>query len=323
LALVNGVVYVSWASHGDNGPYHGWVIGYDKATLSRLTVYNDSPNAGQAGIWMGGGAPAADGSNNLYMITGNGTFDGNSSTAPNNDFGDSILKLGTSGGLSLSSWFTPSDESSLNAGDVDLGSGGATVLVDAPSSPKPRLLIGGGKEGNLYLLNRDALGNFGDANAWQIFSLGNGIFATPAFWQNQLYIAGVGGRLKAFQFSPTTGKFNPSQTSQSPTSFGFPGSTPSISAIGAANGIVWALDNSQYCTQQASGCGPAVLHAYDATNLATELWNSSQVSTDKAGNAVKFTVPTVANGKVYVGTRGSDSTNGGIGELDVYGLQPN
>jgi chitodextrinase len=323
LALVNGVVYVSWASHGDNGPYHGWVIGYDKATLSRLTVYNDSPNAGQAGIWMGGGAPAADGSNNLYMITGNGTFDGNSSTAPNNDFGDSILKLGTSGGLSLSSWFTPSDESSLNAGDVDLGSGGATVLVDAPSSPKPRLLIGGGKEGNLYLLNRDALGNFGDANAWQIFSLGNGIFATPAFWQNQLYIAGVGGRLKAFQFSPTTGKFNPSQTSQSPTSFGFPGSTPSISATGAANGIVWALDNSQYCTQQASGCGPAVLHAYDAANLATELWNSSQVSTDKAGNAVKFTVPTVANGKVYVGTRGSDSTNGGIGELDVYGLQPN
>ena len=323
LALVNGVVYVAWASHGDNNPYHGWVIGYDKATLTRLTVYNDSPNADRAGIWMGGGAPAADSSNNLYMITGNGVFDGNSSTAPNNDFGDSILKLGTSGGLSLSSWFTPSNESTLNGGDTDLGSGGATVLVDSPASPKPRLLIGGGKEGKLYLLDRDALGNFGDSNAWQIFSIGNGIFATPAFWQNGIYIAGVGGRLKTFQFNTVTGKFNASQISQSATSFGFPGSTPSISANGASNGIVWALNNNQYCTQQSSACGPTVLHAYDATNLATELWNSSQVAADKAGNAVKFTVPTVANGKVYVGTRGNDSTNGGIGELDVYALKPN
>src|SRR5713101_3338541 len=192
LALVNGVVYVAWASHGDQNPYHGWVIGFDKTTLSRLTVYNDSPNGFRAGIWMAGGAPAADSNNNLYVITGNGTFDGNSSSAPNNDFGDSILKLGTASGLSLSSWFTPSNESTLDSGDLDLGSGGATVLVDAPSSPKPRLLIGGGKEGKLYLLDRDALGNFGDLNAWQIFSIGNGIFATPAFWENKIYIAGDG-----------------------------------------------------------------------------------------------------------------------------------
>jgi len=323
LALVNGVVYVAWASHGDQNPYHGWVIGFDKTTLSRLTVYNDSPNGFRAGIWMAGGAPAADSNNNLYVITGNGTFDGNSSSAPNNDFGDTILKLGTASGLSLSSWFTPSNESTLDSGDLDLGSGGATVLVDAPSSPKPRLLIGGGKEGKLYLLDRDALGNFGDSNAWQIFSIGNGIFATPAYWQNNIYIAGDGGRLKTFAFNATTGKFNASQTSQSSSSFGFPGSTPSVSAQGASNGIVWALNNSQYCTTQSPGCGPAVLHAYDAANLATELWNSSQVAADKAGNAVKHTVPTVANGKVYVGTRGSSTTGGGVGELDVYGLRPN
>ncbi len=323
LALVNGVVYAAWASHGDQNPYHGWVIGFDKTTLARLSVYNDSPNGFRAGVWMAGGAPAADSTNNLYMITGNGTFDGNSSSAPNNDFGDSILKLGTSGGLSLSSWFTPSNESTLNGGDIDLGSGGATVLVDAPSSPKPRLLIGGGKEGKLYLLDRDALGNFGDLNAWQIFSIGNGIFATPAFWENKIYIAGDGGRLKTFAFNATTGKFNASQTSQSSSSFGFPGSTPSVSAQGASNGIVWALNNSQYCTTQSPGCGPAVLHAYDATNLATELWNSSQVAADKAGNAVKFAVPTVANGKVYIGTRGNSTTGGGVGELEVYGLRPN
>jgi hypothetical protein len=323
LALVNGVVYVAWASHGDNNPYHGWVIGFDKTTLSRLTVYNDSPNGFRAGIWMAGGAPAADSNNDLYMITGNGTFDGNSSSAPNNDFGDSILKLGTASGLSLSSWFTPSNESTLDSGDLDLGSGGANVLVDAPSSPKPRLLIGGGKEGKLYLLDRDALGNFGDSNAWQIFSIGNGIFSTPAFWENNIYIAGDGGRLKTFAFNATTGKFNTSQTSQSSSSFGFPGSTPSVSSQGASNGIVWALNNSQYCTTQSPGCGPAVLHAYDATNLATELWNSSQVAADKAGNAVKFTVPTVANGKVYIGTRGNSTTGGGVGELEVYGLRPN
>jgi len=217
----------------------------------------------------------------------------------------------------------------LEGGDTDHGSGGAAILVDQPSGPHPRLVIGGGKEGNLFLLNRDSLGGYGanfnpaDSNAVQKLSFGNSIFATAAFWNNALYLAGAGGRLKAFSFSTSTDTFSTSFTSQSATSYGFPGSTPSVSALGTTNGIVWALDNSQYCTQQSPGCNPAVLHAYDATSLATELWNSSQVAADKAGNAVKFTVPTVANGKVYVGTRGSDSTSGGLGELDVYGLKPN
>jgi len=332
LALVNGVVYIAWASHEDHDPYHGWVIGYDAATLAQVSgaVFNTTPNlAGtvsysRGGIWMGGGAPAADTSNNLYVITGNGVYDSTKS-----DFGDSVLKLATSGGLSLADWFTPNDQMTLDQNDTDFGSGAAVILVDLPSSPTPHLVVGGGKEGTLFVLNRDNLGHItpGDGGAIQFFPASNGIFATPAFWQNKLYYAADGDTLKAFTLDPVQGLFTPiagpSASSQSSNSFGFPGATPSISSQGAANGIVWALNNAQFCTTQSPGCGPAVLHAYDAANLATELWNSSQVAADKAGNAVKFTVPTVANGKVYIGTRGSDSTNGGIGELDVYGLKPN
>jgi len=334
LALVNGVVYISWASHGDNGPYHGWVIGYNESNLAQVAVFNTSPNGRQGGIWMSGGAPAADSSNNLYVITGNGNFNANSSTAPNTDYGDSYLKLSTASGLAVSSYFTPSDQSSLDGGDQDAGAGGATVLVDSPNSPVPRLVIGGGKEGTLFLLNRDNLGGYGanaspaNSNAVQSFSIGNSIFSTPAFWQNSLYIAGVGSHIKQYTFNTSTGLFATSSTSQSAgNTFGFPGATPSVSSLGATNGIVWALDNTNYCTEQSPGCGATVLHAFDATNLATELWNSSQGSGNSAGNAVKFTVPTIANGKVYIGTRGnntggSSSSTTVPGELDVYGLLP-
>jgi hypothetical protein len=308
LALVNGVVYVTWASHGDNDPYHGWVIGYAAANLTQAPiVFNDSPNGSRSGIWMSGGAPAADSSNNLYVITGNGTYDGTASS----DYGDTFLKLSTSGGVSVADWFTPADQSSLEGGDTDFGSGGAAILVDELSSPVPHLVIGGGKEGNLFLLNRDNMGKFNSTNqVVQTLAFGQAIFATGAFWNNAFYLAGVSGHLKTYSFNTTTGKFNTSATSQSPTTYGFPGATPAVSATGTANGIVWAIDASAF------GSGPAILHAYDAANLASELWNSSQAaaSRDKAGNAVKFTVPTISNGKVYVGT----ST-----EITVFGLLPN
>ncbi|MGH9743316.1 MAG: fibronectin type III domain-containing protein [Candidatus Acidiferrum sp.] len=330
LALVNGVVYVTWASHGDNTPYHGWVLGYSETTLALAATFNANPNGSDAGIWMSGGAPAADSSGNLYFLTGNGTFDVNSGGS---DYGDSTVKMSTSSGLTVAGYFTPADQQNLEGGDTDHGSGGAAILVDQPmGAPHQHLVIGGGKEGNLFLLDRDNLGGYGanfnpaDSNAVQKFSIGNGIFSTAAFFNNGLYVAGAGGRLKVFAFNTTTGQFNTSQTSQSSGSFGFPGATPSISALGTANGIVWAMNNNAYCTEQSSSCGPAVLHAYDATNLATELWNSSQNAGDGAGNAVKFTVPTVANGKVYIGTRGNDTGNGGTtvpGEMDVYGLKPN
>jgi hypothetical protein len=311
LALVNGIVYVAWASHGDNDPYHGWVMGFNASNIAQApAVFNDSPNGSRSGIWMGGGAPAADTSNNLYVITGNGTYDGTT----NSDFGDSFLKLNTSSGIAIADWFTPADQATLEGNDADFGSGGAAILVDQPSSPVPHLVIGGGKEGNLFLLNRDNLGHNNSTNqVVQTLSFGNGIFATAAFWNNALYLAGVGGPLKMFSFNTATGKFNASLSSQSGGSYGFPGATPSVSAGGTSGGIVWALDNRAYGTPCCSN-GPTVLHAYDATNVATELWNSSQGSGNTAGNAVKFTVPTVANGKVYVGTRS---------EIDVFGLLPN
>jgi hypothetical protein len=180
----------------------------------------------------------------------------------------------------------------------------------------------------LYLSNRDAMGGLGDSNAWQRFYFGNGIFATGAFWNGRYYLVGVNGPLHSHSFSMVTGMFDLSKVPQSRNGFGFPGSTPSVSSSGTANGIVWALENENFCTPYATGWGPTVLHAYHATNVATELWNSTKGAGNAAGNAVKFTVPTVANGKVYVGTRGNNSggntsSNTIQDELEVYGLLPN
>ena len=188
-----------------------------------------------------------------------------------------------------------------------MGSGGAAILVDQPSGPVQRLAIGGGKVGTLFVLNRDSLGGntINDTGAVQNFSVGNMIFGTPAFWQNTLYIAPITDHLKSYTFNASTAQFATAPASQSAVTFGFPGSTPSISSQGTSNGIVWATEK---------GTGPSVLHAYDATNLNTELWNSANNTADQAGQAVKFTVPTVANGKVYLGT---------AGEISVYGLSPN
>jgi fibronectin type 3 domain-containing protein len=334
LALVNGVVYIAWSAHEDADPYHGWVIGFNASTLALVpnAVFNSTPNvvngAGYArgGIWMGGGAPAADSSFNLYFLTGNGAFD---AASGGSNYGDSTVKLSTTAGLSVSDWFTPADQSNLDGNDTDHGSGGAAILINLPAG---NFVIGGGKEGNLFLLNCSAMGHYGakaspvNSNAAQIVNVGGGIFATSAFWNNSLYITPSGGNLQAFPLNTTTGFFTVGSATSTTTSFGFPGATPSISSSGTTNGIVWATDSSQYCTNQSPGCGPAVLHAYDATNLNTELWNSSMVAADVAGFAVKFTVPSVANGKVYIGTRGNDNGAGTStvrGELDVYGLKPN
>ena len=329
LVLSNGVVYVAWASHEDRDPYHGWVMGSNASTLALVAngVFNSTPNQvgtlsySRGGIWMGGGAPAVDAAGNLFFITGNGTFDANTGGS---NYGDSVVRLSTASGLSVADYFTPLDQASLDANDTDFGSGAATILVDQPAGPVTHLVIGGGKQGNLFLLNRDSMGKFSSStnNVMETVNLGNAIFATPVFWQNNLYVAGV-GTLKQFAFNTSTGKFNGAPFSQSSTSYRFPGATPSASSNGATNGIIWALDNGLYCSPQSPGCGATVLHAYDATNLATELWNSSQAAAnrDLAGHAVKFTVPTVANGKVYVGTRGNDSSV--LGELEVYGLLPN
>lgn len=313
LALVNGTVYVGFGSVSDQKPWHGWLMGFDKTNLSAAPfLFNAAPNAEGAGIWMSGGAPAVDSNNNLFAITGNGKYDGIT------EFGDSFLKLNSS--LALTDWFTPSNQAQLDTANYDLGSGGAAVLADLPSAPVKHILIGGGKSGiqslgQLYVLNRDAMGHLEGTGTpvVQEFPVTRMIFATPAFWNNTLFIAGANGALQAYALDTTTGLFNPAQTSQSATPYPGMGATPSVSAKSGSHGIVWAIDASQYGPPGKLGTGPTVLHAYDATNLNRELWNSSQSSGDQAGNAVKFTVPTVANGKVYIGTRT---------EIDVYGLLP-
>jgi fibronectin type 3 domain-containing protein len=318
LTYLNGTVYIAWASHGDNSPYHGWIIGYNATNLTQqTTVFNADPDGGQAGIWMSANGLAADASNNLYCVTGNGTFDGTlPPVAGADDFGDSVLKLSTSAALSLADFFTPSNQSSLNSGDTDLGSGGVVILPDQSNGGPVHLLFISSKSGKIYLINRDNLGQFNsstDQVVQEFVASGGGFWSTPAFWQNTMYAGGSGDNIIAWPFNHNTpGQFDATSSSSSASGFGFPGASPAVSANGATNGIVWAIDSSAYGVPCCAN-GPAILHAYDATNLANELWNSGQVAADQVGNAVKFTVPMVANGKVYIGT---------ISEISVYGLKP-
>jgi len=336
LALVNGTVYVGWGSHEDVTPFYGWLIGYtySGSTFFQRYVFVVSPDGTEGGIWMSGGAPAADSANNLYVSTGNAPFDATNPAPPNDDYGDSFLKLSSQ--LQVLSYFTPSDQASDAANNYDFGAGGPTMLADLPAgSPITHLAVAGGKDGFVYLLNRDAPGGYGDANAWQKFPAGaqanlqsatpgQGLFSSGAFWNGFLYLAGTNSSLVAYQLSPATGKL--SFAGASPKEFGFPGTTVSVSSQGTANGIVWLLDNAGYCTHSAPTCAPTVLHAFDAGAVGNELWNSANQTKDAAGYAVKFTVPTIANGKVYVPTRGNNT--GGptgstsiAGELDVYGFK--
>ena len=350
LAVAGGTVYVPWSAHEDATPYHGWLMGYSAADLSQApSVFNTTPNGGLGGIWAGGGAPAVDSTGDVYVTTGNGIFDANSTTVPFNDYGDSILRLHpfsgtTSNGvnLSLAGWFTPWDQAAISGADADVGSGAVVLLPDQTTGPTHLLAQLGKGDPNLgqaivFLIDRDNMGQFSAVDNSQIVqsfpATCCGLWGAPAFWQNGLYFAGAYDGLKVFAFDPSTGLFNTTASSQSGNVFNFPDATPSISSQGASSGIVWAIDaglygyaspnsgnaNSGYCYAvpvPAACTGPAVLHAYSATNLATEYWNSAQATgnRDQAGNAVKFVPPTIANGKVYVSTRT---------EIDVYGLLPN
>ncbi len=317
LLLVNGAIFLGYASHCDSWPYHGWVFAFDAATFTQKGVFNTAPNGGQGGIWMSGSGLAADASGNVYVATGNGTFD--TVNVPATAVGDSLLKLGMSSGkLALLDYFTPYNQSSLNSGDVDLGSGGVLLLPDQPGS-FPHLLVGAGKQGLIYLLNRDQMtklnqhycnGCSSDTQVVQESSLGQvgGLWSMPAYWNNTVYFWGSGDVLKSIPL--VNGLLDYAHLTSSTISYNFPGATPTIAANGTSNGMLWSIDSSAY---GAPAPGPAVLHAHDATNIARELWNSAQAANgrDQAGNAVKFATPVIVNGKVYVGT----ST-----EVDVYGL---
>ncbi len=308
LFLLNGLVYVCWGSYFDKDPYHGWVIAYSASTLTQVSVFNDTIDGGRGGIWMSGADPAADSQGNIYLVSGNGDF--NADKAGGRNYGDTFLKLATSGGLSVSDWFTPFDQISLAEQDLDLGGGGAVILPDQVPGNLPHLVLACAKSGTLYLLNRDHLGHYnssGDSQIVQSFMVdNNGIYSTPLFWQNTLYVVANQGPARAFRFSPVTEQFETKPFSASSKPYYYPGATPVLSAAGTKDAILWVIDPAK----------PGVLHAYDALNLNTEFWNSSQAANkrDEAGRGLKFTVPTVANGRVYIGTKN---------ELDVYGLLPN
>ena len=308
LLLANGVVYVAFASHGDNGPYHGWVLGFNAQTLKPQGVFNSTPNGQLGGVWEGGDGPATDAEGNIYISTGNGTFDG----LTNRDFGDSYVKLTPSGtNLDLTDYFTPFNQESLALGDWDVGSAGLVVLPDAAgSAANPHLLVGASKNGTIFLVDRDNLGGFNFMNDNQIVqSLLKAIgycFDTPAYFNNTLYFICWLDTPKAFSMS--SGLLGTAPSSVSSIVFPSPGATPSISANGTSNGIVWAL---QYDS-------PAVLYAFNATNVALELYDSQQAGwRDALGAGVKFAVPTVANGKVYADTAASLSVFGVFGTAPV------
>ena len=307
LLLSNGVVYVTWASHGDHPPYHGWIVGYDAHTLEQVAVFNDTPDGSNGGIWQGGGGLATDADGNIFCVTGNGTFDANSG---GRDFGESVLRLDTSDGLQEQDYFTPFNYVALNAGDLDLGSSGPLLLPDQPGA-HPHLVLAAGKQGTIYVVDRDDLGQVHSRDDSQIVqSLPSAIgpaFGTGAYWNGTVYYAGVSDFPKAFQM--TNGQLSATPVSQAATKLGFPGASPSVSANGTSQGIVWIVQSDGY----GSG-GPGVLHAYDATNLSLELYHSPTTSgPGDAGRAIKFAVPTIVNGKVYVPGRSA---------LTVFGLLP-
>ena len=326
LLLSRGVIYTSWTSHCDISPYTGWVIGYGQNNLAQTGVLNVAPNgtgtgAATAGpaIWMSGGGPGADAAGNIYLLTGNGAFETtlDANGFPNKgDYGNSFLKLSTAGGgLSVADYFTMSNEVVESQADLDLGSGGEMLLPDLTDSANTvrHLVVGAGKDGNIYLVDRDAMGKFSalsnNSQIWQQLTHvlgdgnGGGIWSTPAYFNGVVYYGPAGAALKAFRV--VNARLSSSPVSQTSGAFGYPGTAPAVSANGTSNGIVWAHQNTN----------PAVLHAYDASNLAHELYNSSQAAggRDQFGAGNKFITPMIADGKVFVGT-----TNG----VAVFGLLP-
>jgi hypothetical protein len=320
LLLVNSQIITTWTSHCDIDPYTGWIIAFDAGTLARTSVLNITPNGSRGGIWMAGAGPAADAQGNVYLLDGNGTFDTTLTAAgfPNGgDFGNAFVKIATTGGLSVADYFATFDTVSASNADTDLGSGGSLVLpdfVDATGRTR-HLAVGAGKDSHIYVVDRDSMGKW-NASSNQNYqdlagALGGSVFSMPAYFDNTLYYGASGRTLKAFSIA--SARLSSAPTSVTAASFGFPGTTPSISASGTANGIVWAVQNTN----------PAVLHAYDAHDLSRELYNSNQAanSRDAFGAGNKFITPTIVNGRVYVGTTNGVAAFGRFGPAAPTGLK--
>lgn len=323
LLLQNGIVYLGFAAHGDNGPWHGWVLAYNAATLAQTGAWCTSPNGTGSGIWMSGSGLAGDIPDpvnhpygRLFFATGNGNY---SATAPYDNtmnYGDSLVRLDLTNGVPsmanngvvVGDQFTPSNQATLNNGDVDVASGGVLLLPNQSSGGHTRILLQVGKEGKVYVVDRDAMGGYStttDNVIQEVSGQTGGLWSMPAYWNGNVYFWGVARPIRAFSFS--NGLLSTTPTSQGTLNSSFPGATPAISANGNTNGIVWAIQTDNY-----NSSGNAILRAFDATNVATLLYSSSDNSSrDQAGISTKFVVPTVVNGKVYVGA---------AREVDIYGL---
>lgn len=305
LLLMNQTLYLTWTSHCDKRPYTGWVMGYNENTLQQSAIINLTPNGSDGAIWMAGAGMAADGAGNIYLLDANGTLDPSLTAAGfpiNGDYGNAIVKLSTAGGsLAVADYFEPYNSISESDADIDLGSGGALLLPDLTDTAGTvhHLVIGAGKDKHIYVGDRDNLGKYSASNNNALYqdinnAPPNGAWSMPAYFNNTVYYGGVSDNLKAFTI--TNAKLGTTPSSQSATAFGYPGATPSISSNGTSNGIVWALESTVGST--------AVLHAYDATNLGKELYNSKQATgnRDNFGTGNKFLTPMIIHGKVYVGT---------------------
>jgi outer membrane protein assembly factor BamB len=303
LLLAAGNVYLTWGSSCDVGNYHGWVMAYNAGSLEQVAAFNTSPNDKESGIWASDTGPAADQSGNIFVATGNGKFD-----APQGpDYGDTLLKLRLEQRLlAVADYFTPSDQAELNKADNDLGSGGPLLLPHQPG-PHPHLVLIGGKGSTLYAIDRDHMGGWqqnGDAPI-QAVRLGGSLLAAPAYWNQHVYVFANNDVLKEF----TLRNGHLELTTKARGGPFDPGATPTISANGDKDGIVWTVSGRSW---EVIPEKIAILHAFDASDVTKELYNSDQVpDRDRAGISVRFAIPTVANGRVYVGTRS---------ELDVYGL---
>jgi len=302
LLLLNGVVYTGWTSHCDIRPYTGWIMGFDQSTLAQVSVLNVTPNGNEGSVWMSGAGLAADTSGNIFVLDANGTFDTTldaNGFPSQGDFGNAFLKISTANsGLAVADYFEMFNQGAENGSDEDLGSGGALVLPDLTDGlgHTRHLAVGAGKDSNIYVVDRDAMGKFSPSqnNIYQELqgALSGSVFSMPAYFNNTVYYGAVGDNIKAFAISNAQLAVAPA--SQTGNAFGYPGATPSISANGTSNAILWAGENGN----------SAVLHAYDATNLSHELYNSNQASggRDQFGAGNKFITPMITNGKVYVGT---------------------
>jgi hypothetical protein len=300
LLQIGGTIYTMWSSHCDFRPYTSWILAYSADTLAQVSVLNLVPNGSDGAIWMAGTAPAADAGGSIYTILGNGDFDTTLNVQgfpSNSNCGNCYVKITSTAPLTLLDYFTPLNTVSESNGDVDFGSGGPLLLPDVvDGTGKTRhLAVGSGKDANIYVLDRDNMGKFdgGADNIYQLVSgqLSGGVYSKPSYFNGTVYYGAAADTIKAFPIA--NGLLATSPSSHSAHSFGYPGATPSISASGNVNGIVWVVENGT----------PAVLHAYDATNLSNEFYNSNQAPKGRdqfSGN--KFITPMVANGKVYVGT---------------------